>query len=978
MKLKKVLAILMTTATVMSMTVGNVSFAAGTDMPTAVQQGGEESKKTEALNEQEETSQEVQESTERGGKEEDSKNESEEVAQEKNSAREDATEVQTQESKEEEGIAVQAAKTVYLNTVSGSDGKDGATSANAVKTLDKAVELAGEGGTVYLTLAGVTIDKNTNLSNVTFKRVSDNYRTMFTVDQGATLTLENVTLDGENKSGTEHCVEVKNRSRLVINGTTKICNSKTTALSVQNASVEMNGGEICNNEGTSAGAVVLSSMGGTSGFIMNGGKIWGNSSTADQAGAILVDDGCTFNLKKGEIYQNRTNGHGGAFAIRGKVDMTGGSVHHNTATSGGGMLLNDAGILNITGGEIASNSSQWGGGINANGHPTVTLSGTGAVKDNTSTANAAGIFLEGDDGQGTTFTMTGGSITGNKAGGNGGGIMGYSYTQTVTINISGGTITGNTADLAGNGIILRGDTSKTSECASLKLSGSPDIKDDVFLQDDWFPDAKVDVVGAFTPVTAVPIRDTSWADNRTIVSYVQGITPDIKHFTPADGYVNEAIIQDGQNLQSIRTLSVDFVEDGYIADGNHKLYKTVRVLPKGTISKNDIPEVTEKGYRVVEWRRADTREVWDFDNDIVTMSINLYPVLKLNPATYELVADKDHLHGEDGDKVTLKTEFTQHEASNISYEWQWYKDGTLVTEGTSNDTLEVTEPGEYKVVVTADDGKSHSDPVEKTITITKNGHTYGTDWKFDATQHWKECEVCHEKRNEESHSWAQKKDAAGHWKECEGCGYTTDKEAHTGNPCSECNYSSSSGGSDKDDTDKPGGPDKDDTDKPSDYKLVTKIHVSGTDKASVITCARSFDKFVDILVDGAEVPKQLYTARSGSTIVEISADYLNTLNVGTHTVTFRYTDGNVTGNFEVVAKADDQDKTSKTDDKTNASDKKNKTDNKTTASAKTEGKATNAVRTGDKMNAHPYILLLSGSVLILFALVRHRRKKTDA
>ena len=259
----------------------------------------------------------------------------------------------------------------------------------------------------------------------------------------------------------------------------------------------------------------------------------------------------------------------------------------------------------------------------------------------------------------------------------------------------------------------------------------------------------------------------------------------------------------------------------------------------------------------------------------------------------------------------------------------------------------------------------------------RNEESHSWAQKKDAQKHWEECEVCHEKRNEESHSWAQKKDAAGHWKECEGCGYTTDKEAHTGNPCSECNYSSSSGGSDKDDTDKPGGPDKDDTDKPSDYKLVTKIHVSGTDKASVITCARSFDKFVDILVDGAEVPKQLYTARSGSTIVEISADYLNTLNVGTHTVTFRYTDGNVTGNFEVVAKADDQDKTSKKDDKTNASDKKNKTDNKTTASAKTEGKATNAVRTGDKMNAHPYILLLSGSVLILFALVRHRRKKTD-
>lgn len=779
MKLKKILAMLMTTATVMSMTVGNVSFAAGTDMPTAVQQGEEESQKTETQNEQEETSQEVQESTERGGKEEDSKNESEEVAQEKDSAREDATEVQTQESKEEEGIAVQAAKTVYLHTESGSDDKDGATSVNAVKTLQKALELAGEGGTIIVR-SSIVIETDTSLSNVTIKRdPSATYTiTNFVVRNGATLTLNDVIVDGTTDIPGGNNILIENKGHLIINGSTKICNSNETALNVQNGSVEMNGGEICNNTGTSAGAVLLVSMGGTSGFIMNGGKIYGNSSAANQAGAILVDDGCTFNLNGGEIYQNRTNGHGGAFAIRGKVDMTGGSVHHNTATSGGGMLLNDAGILNITGGEIASNSSQWGAGINANGHSTVTLSGTGAVKDNTSTANAAGIFLEGDDGQGTTFTMTGGSITGNTAGGNGGAVMGYPWKQAVTIEISGGTISGNTAVASGNGICLRGDTTNINEYAKLKLSGSPDIQDDVFLQDDWFQDAKVDVVGAFTPVTAVPIRDTSWTDNRTIVSYVQGITPDIKHFAPADGHVNQAIIQDGQNLQSIHTLSVDFVEDGYIADGNHKLYKTVRVLPKGTISKNDIPEVTEKGYRVVEWRRADTREVWDFDKDIVTKSINLYPVLKLNPATYELVADKDHLHGEDGDKLTLKTEFTQHEASNISYEWQWYKDGTLVTGGTGNDTLEVTEPGEYKVVVTADDGKSHSDPVEKTITITKNDYTYGTDWKFDATQHWKECGECQNKTEAAAHifgDWSVETQARTaetvKVRSCQVCGY---------------------------------------------------------------------------------------------------------------------------------------------------------------------------------------------------------------
>lgn len=246
--------------------------------------------------------------------------------------------------------------------------------------------------------------------------------------------------------------------------------------------------------------------------------------------------------------------------------------------------------------------------------------------------------------------------------------------------------------------------------------------------------------------------------------------------------------------------------------------------------------------------------------------------------------------------------------------------------------------------------------------------------KKDAQKHWEECEVCHEKRNEESHTWAQKKDAAGHWKECEGCGYTTDKEAHTGNPCSECNYSSSSGGSDKDDTDKPGGPDKDDTDKPSDYKLVTKIHVSGTDKASVITCARSFDKFVDILVDGAEVPKQLYTARSGSTIVEISAEYLNTLKAGTHTVTFRYTDGNVSGDFEVVAKANDPDKVddktdNKADDKTNVS---GKTGDKTTVSVKTESRLTTSVRTGDSKNSFGFMLLMTASGVMVWLLIRRK------
>ena len=767
MKLKKVVAMLIITATVMSTTVGNVAFAAGTDV--LAERGKSDEIANEAMEETDDSAQQKE------GK----------LADESKSVRKSVEkETKTQEAKEDEGVAVQATGTVYLDPANGSDSKDGTTVANAVKTLEKAIEQAGEGGTI-LTRSEVTLYTNTEVSNVTLKRdPSVNYsEPIITVMNGAILTLEDVTIDGTSTTSVDSSILLANSSQLIINGATKICNSKSkyAAIEVSSSTLIMNDGEICNNtEGRHTGGVSLVSRDEPATFIMNGGSIHDNTGGDEElsSGAIFADLWSTFTMNDGEIYNNSTEGRGGAIGNIGTVNIKGGSIHDNSAQSGGGITVCESGVLNIEGGEIASNTAQWGAGVNAYGNSTVKLSGTGAVKDNQSTANAAGIFLEGGYDGGTTFTMTGGSITGNTAGENGGAILGYPWEDAVAIEISGGTISGNTAEADGNGICLRGDTDNINEYAKLKLSGSPDIQDDVFLQNDWFPDAKVNVVGTFTPVTAVPIRDTSWTDYRTIVSYVQGVTPDIKHFTPANGYENEAIIQDGQDLQSIHTLRVQFVEEGYMADGNHKLYKTVRVLPNGTVSKDDIPEETEKGYSVVEWKNTDTGAVWDFDNDKVTASINLYPVLKLNPATYELVADKTHMHGEDGGKVTLKTEFTQHEAANITYEWKWYKDGVLLEDGKSNDTLEVTEPGEYKVIVFADDGKIRSDAVEKTITITKTDHVYGNDWKYDTTQHWKECEECQKKTDAAAHTF-------GDWKSEQTARAAVEVKIRT---CSVCGY----------------------------------------------------------------------------------------------------------------------------------------------------------------------------------------------
>jgi len=73
-----------------------------------------------------------------------------------------------------------------------------------------------------------------------------------------------------------------------------------------------------------------------------------------------------------------------------------------------------------------------------------------------------------------------------------------------------------------------------------------------------------------------------------------------------------------------------------------------------------------------------------------------------------------------------------------------------------------------------------------------------------------------------------------------------------------------------------------------------------TGAASLTFCADGdFKKFLDIQVDGAYVPKDAYTAWSGSTYVELSADYLNTLSDGPHELTVIFDDGIAVTDFTV-------------------------------------------------------------------------------
>lgn len=58
-----------------------------------------------------------------------------------------------------------------------------------------------------------------------------------------------------------------------------------------------------------------------------------------------------------------------------------------------------------------------------------------------------------------------------------------------------------------------------------------------------------------------------------------------------------------------------------------------------------------------------------------------------------------------------------------------------------------------------------------------------------------------------------------------------------------------------------------------------------------------FSKFTGIKVDGDIVDASNYDAKSGSTVVTLKENYLSALSAGDHTLTFVYSDGEISTNF---------------------------------------------------------------------------------
>lgn len=205
-------------------------------------------------------------------------------------------------------------------------------------------------------------------------------------------------------------------------------------------------------------------------------------------------------------------------------------------------------------------------------------------------------------------------------------------------------------------------------------------------------------------------------------------------------------------------------------------------------------------------------------------------------------------------------------------------------------------------------------------------------------------------------------DEDDHWKECTICGvYICAGEHDYGRNgfCGVCGYT--------------GTP----------YKFLegaNGIYTLDVDSKLSFRADGAFNKFLGVKVDGVEITSDKYTAKEGSTIIELKKDYLNTLSVGAHNLTVVYTDGSCTTNFEIKKKVVSTENTTTESTTAESTTAENTTTESTTAESTTTENTTTAAtdntpKTGDNVDVTLLLALITLSGMSALALVMFGKKK---
>ena len=155
--------------------------------------------------------------------------------------------------------------------------------------------------------------------------------------------------------------------------------------------------------------------------------------------------------------------------------------------------------------------------------------------------------------------------------------------------------------------------------------------------------------------------------------------------------------------------------------------------------------------------------------------------------------------------------------------------------------------------------------------------------------------------------------------------------------------------------------------KAPDYKITDGANGTWTqnsDGTLKFVANGDFSKFTGVKVDGALIAADKYTAESGSTVITLKNDYLDTLSVGKHTLTVVYNDGECSAEFEIKAAQSGGETTPGKPDEGN-----------TTPDKPNQGN-TESPKTGDNSNLMLWVALLfvSGGAVIGTMVVSKKKR----
>ena len=343
----------------------------------------------------------------------------------------------------------------------------------------------------------ITITKDTaiDLAGHMLYRGSGNKDSFFVVENGATLTIEDLgktkdeqtlvettaghlaSMEWETGNGSNSGTP-KSLTYFETKSTPNQDGLGTTETTIRHVVTGFGAIDAASDSG-SVKHVVTVKEGGT--LDLKGGMITTAANLSDD-GHVIFSEG-KVKIEGGYVTNGNGGGWGGGLCITGEkaganasLEMTGGVVAGNKSGSGGGIYADKGATLKLTGGIISGNATYentcnsggspengYGGGVFTK-NACVSISDSASITNNRVDSNISESFNNGLLGgggiacvNGGKLSITGGSVTANYSHEAAGGVYAGFYNQTIEFEMTGGTIAGNVAENAeGGGLRIAG------------------------------------------------------------------------------------------------------------------------------------------------------------------------------------------------------------------------------------------------------------------------------------------------------------------------------------------------------------------------------------------------------------------------------------------------------------------------------------------------------------------------------------------